>query len=394
VATQSERIALIDGLRAFALFGILQVNIQSFLHGAGDPLGYFLAPPSVLDTAVYLAIGTFVSLKFLSLFALLFGYGFTLQLRKLKQRHGLAGAKSLYRRRLTFLLAVGLAHGLLLYYGDILTGYALAGFVLVFYAGARSRRLLSVARNYFIAYLVLSLLQLVMIEKARRAFPVEGDVGAVPPEILQQFAVMTTGTYLEQLPWRIEDFVLQCLGLVYSVPLFVALFALGALAARQRWLERPQRFARLWQRAVPIGVVGLVLSALGAWFNYRTMLDAPADPDLIGYTLMGLAFPALALYLALIVRQQDAPWMQRLITWLAPAGRMPLTNYLMQSVLMGFLLTGWGLALGLVLGRAELALLALVIVAVQIVLSRWWIARFRQGPIEWLWRKATYGGDQ
>jgi uncharacterized protein len=86
--------------------------------------------------------------------------------------------------------------------------------------------------------------------------------------------------------------------------------------------------------------------------------------------------------------------MQRLITWLAPAGRMPLTNYLMQSVLMGVLLTGWGLALGLVLGRAELALLALAIVAVQIVLSRWWIARFRQGPVEWLWRKATYGGDR
>jgi uncharacterized protein len=183
------------------------------------------------------------------------------------------------------------------------------------------------------------------------------------------------------------------MGLVYSVPLFVALFALGALAARQRWIERPQRFVRLWQSALPIGLVGLLLSALGAWFNYRTMREAPGNPDLVGYTLMGLAFPALALYLAFIVRHRDAPWMQGLIAWLAPAGRMPLTNYLMQSVLMGALLTGWGLALGLVLGRAELALLALAIVAVQIVLSRWWIARFRQGPVEWLWRKATYGGD-
>jgi uncharacterized protein len=393
VATVRQRIELIDALRAIALFGILQVNIQSFLHGAGDPLGYFLAPPGALDTAVYLAIGTFVSLKFLSLFALLFGYGFTLQMRKLRQREGLAGAKRHYRRRLSFLLAVGLAHGLLLYYGDILTGYAIAGFVLVLYAGARSRRLLSVARNFFIAYLVLSLLQIVTIERARRAFPFEGDPSALPREILDQFAVMTTGTYLEQLPSRIEDFLLQCMGLVYSVPLFVALFALGALAARQRWIERPQRFVRLWQSALPIGLVGLLLSALGAWFNYRTMREAPGNPDLVGYTLMGLAFPALALYLAFIVRHRDAPWMQGLIAWLAPAGRMPLTNYLMQSVLMGALLTGWGLALGLVLGRAELALLALAIVAVQIVLSRWWIARFRQGPVEWLWRKATYGGD-
>jgi uncharacterized protein len=387
---QSDRIALVDALRAIALFGILQVNIQSFLYGAGDPLGYFLAPPRPIDTAVYLAIGTFVSLKFLSLFALLFGYGFTLQMRKLTRRHGLAGAKGHYRRRLTFLLGVGLLHGLLLYYGDILTGYAIAGFILVAFAGSRSRRLLSVARNFFAVYLVMSVAQVWLLGQARRAAPFEGDPAAVPQDVIEQFAVMTTGSFAEQLPLRWEDYLLQCWGLIFSVPLFVALFALGALAARQRWLERPQRFARLWQRAMPVGVAALAASALGTWFNYQTMLTAPSDPDLTGYALMGIAFPALALYLAWIVRWQDRPWLQRLIAWLAPAGRMPLTNYLMQSVLMGLLLTGWGFALGLVLGRAELALLALAIVAVQIVVSRSWIARFGQGPVEWLWRKATY----
>jgi uncharacterized protein len=387
----SGRVLLLDALRAVALFGILQVNIQSFLFGGGDPLGYFLAPPRLIDTVVYLAIGTFVSLKFLSLFALLFGYGFTLQMRKLTRRHGLAGAKGHYRRRLTFLLVVGLAHGLLLYYGDILTGYAIAGFVLVAFAGSRSRQLLALARNAFIVYLLLSVPQVWLLVLARRAAPFEGDPSAVPQNVIEQFAVMVTGGYLEQLPLRVEDFLVQLWGLLFAVPLFVALFALGALAARQRWLERPQRFGRLWRRAVPLGLAGLVLSALGAWFNYGTMLDAPGDPDLIGYTLMGVAFPALALYLAWVVRRQGEPWMQAAIAWLAPAGRMPLTNYLMQSVLMGALLTGWGLALGLTLYRAELALLALAIVAVQIVLSRWWIARFGQGPVEWLWSRVTYG---
>jgi uncharacterized protein len=70
---------------------------------------------------------------------------------------------------------------------------------------------------------------------------------------------------------------------------------------------------------------------------------------------------------------------------------MPLTNYLLQSVAMGALLSGWGLGLGAVLGKAELALLAAAIVAVQFVASRAWIARFGQGPVEALWRKATYG---
>jgi uncharacterized protein len=70
---------------------------------------------------------------------------------------------------------------------------------------------------------------------------------------------------------------------------------------------------------------------------------------------------------------------------------MPLTNYIAQSILMGLLLSGWGFGLGAVLGRAELALLALAIVAVQIVASRAWIARFGHGPLEALWHRATYG---
>jgi uncharacterized protein len=97
------------------------------------------------------------------------------------------------------------------------------------------------------------------------------------------------------------------------------------------------------------------------------------------------------LYVALIVRWRDTPAMRAAIAWLAPAGRMPLTNYIMQSLIMGALLSGWGLALGASLRHAELALLALAIVFVQVVASRIWIARFGTGPMEALWRRATYG---
>jgi len=120
------------------------------------------------------------------------------------------------------------------------------------------------------------------------------------------------------------------------------------------------------------------------------MFDTTGDPALWGFLLMGFGFAATALYLAWFVAQRDAPWMRRAIAWLAPAGRMPLTNYLMQAVILGALLTGWGLGWGAHLGRAELALLALAIVAVQIVVSRWWIGCVGQGPIEALWRRVTY----
>jgi uncharacterized protein len=91
------------------------------------------------------------------------------------------------------------------------------------------------------------------------------------------------------------------------------------------------------------------------------------------------------------VRLQRQPSISRLIAWLAPAGRMPLTNYIAQSVAMGLLLSGWGLGLGASASRAELALLALAIVAVQLVASRAWIGRFGEGPLEAVWRRATYG---
>ena len=81
-----------------------------------------------------------------------------------------------------------------------------------------------------------------------------------------------------------------------------------------------------------------------------------------------------------------------LLRWLAPAGRMPLTNYLLQSIAMGALLSGWGLALAPRLGYAETAALGLAIFAAQLALSHWWLRRFGQGPLERAWRKWTYSG--
>ena len=78
--------------------------------------------------------------------------------------------------------------------------------------------------------------------------------------------------------------------------------------------------------------------------------------------------------------------------WLAPAGRMPLTNYLLQSIAMGASLSGWGLALASRLGYAETTALALAIFAAQLALSHWWLRRFGQGPLERVWRRWTYLG--
>jgi uncharacterized protein len=393
VVTGSARIELVDALRAFALFGILQVNIQSFLWGAGDPLGAFIAPPRTIDAAVYLLVTALVATKFIALFAFLFGVGFALQMRRLARAAGdRVAARATYRRRLAFLLMLGLVHGTLLYYGDILTAYAVCGFVLLLYAHARAARLVRATRLWWVAYLALSVAWLAVGEASRRALPYEGDPTLVPEAMIERFEAYTQAGYLAQLPWRLQDYAWTTgLSLLTAAPFIVGLFLLGVLAGRLGWLTHPQRHARLWRNARRVGWASLPLAVLGAWLNFVAQRDSPADVPLLGYALVMASFGLMALYVATIVAHRDTPAMRAAVHWLAPAGRMPLTNYLLQSVLMGLMLSGWGLGWGVSLRHAELAGLALAIVGVQLVASRAWIARFGQGPVEAVWRRATYG---
>jgi len=379
-AGRGARVELIDALRAFALFGILQINIQSFLWGTGDPLGGLRAPLDAADGPLYLATATLVSGKFISLFALLFGLGFALQWRGLR-RSGVDAdrARAAYRRRLAFLLAIGIAHGTLLYYGDILSAYALAGFVLLLHAGQRPAALARACRNWWLAFVALTGLTLLL--------PADSALDAAA--LRERFDLYATGSYLAQWDARLEDYGWTTLsGAVFGLPFLLGLFTLGALAGRLGWLTHPQRHPRVWRAAWWIGLAALPLSAAGAWLNFVAASEARFD--VAGFTLTSLGASVAVLYLAAIVRWRAAPTVAAAIRWLAPAGRMPLTNYLMQSVLMGVLLAGWGLGLGEALGRGQLALLALAIVVVQVAASRVWIARFGSGPVEALWRAFTY----
>ena len=387
-----ERIELVDALRAFALAGILQVNIQSFAWGAGDPLGFFAEPPGATDTVVYLLVATFVSSKFLSIFAFLFGVGFALQWRSLRRTLGVADARAAYLRRLWFLLALGSVHGVLLYYGDILASYALVGFLLLRLAQQRPAALVASARHWWLGFAALTVAGMAFFESVRRIVPPHGDAAQVPAFAIGRFSLYSQADYLEQISSRIADFV-SVLGTtaLLGVPQIMALFLLGAVAGRLGWLASPQRHARLWRVATWIGIAALPFAAAGAWLNFTTLRDSPGDPSSVGYAVQQVGSLAACLYVATFVRLRQRPLMRRLIAWLAPAGRAALTNYVTQSVAMGLLLSGWGLGLAASLGRADLALLALAIVGVQFVASRAWMMRFAQGPIEALWRRATYG---
>jgi hypothetical protein len=114
----------VDALRGFALLGIVLVNVQSFLWGATNPVGYLAESASRADRAVYFLTAAFVSMKFMPLFAMLFGAGFVLLYRRLETLT--ATPRPIYRRRMVFLFAFGILHGVFFYLGDITHMYAVA----------------------------------------------------------------------------------------------------------------------------------------------------------------------------------------------------------------------------------------------------------------------------
>jgi uncharacterized protein len=379
-AVSGQRNDRIDALRGFALFGILLVNIQSFSYGATNPLGYIDPQSSVLDRTVYFATAAFVSVKFMPLFAMLFGAGFSLLYRKLQARSD--QPKRFYRRRMAFLFVFGVLHGVLFYYGDITHMYALAGLVLLAYVERDAAGIGRAAIQWWIGAAIFNVL----------VFTLLGSVSPPPDELAplvqHNFDRFVALGYLEQLPLRAEEFANVALGNLFGFPLTVALMLTGM------WAERAGLPTNLHARAWRIGSwLGLLVGLPAALiFGYSALGEA--DVHGLGATTLSAAIPqlisvSLAFFYAASVMRYAPDVVVRL---LAPAGRMPLTNYFLQSVAMGAALSGWGLALGLHLSYWQTAALAALIFALQIAFSRLWLSHAQQGPLEALWRKWTYHG--
>ncbi len=378
-AVPTARDERIDGLRGFALLGILLINIQSFLYGATNPIGYLLPDAGALDRFVYFATAAFISFKFMPLFAMLFGTGFALLYSKLSALSD--QPKRIYRRRMLFLFAFGILHGVFFYFGDITNMYALAGLVLLAYVDRDTAVIGRAALLWWIGTVVLSL-----------AFLLLGEVAPSPEEIAPVVQANFDGFvglgYIAQLALRAREFWNVIFGNLFGFPMTVALMLTGMWAQRAGILR--DRDAPAWRTATRLGL--LMGVPAGLLYGYWALSEVTENG--LGATTLNAVVPQLLsvtlafLYAAGFIRHAPSP----LVRLLAPAGRMPLTNYFVQSIAMGALLSGWGLALGPRLGYWQMALLAVAIFTVQVVLSRLWLKRIRQGPLEAIWRAWTYQG--
>lgn len=373
------RDARIDALRGFALAGILLVNIQSWLAGATVAIGFLPLDAAPVDRAAYFLTAAFVSGKFLPLFAMLFGAGFGLLYDKLQERYERPDA--IYRRRMAFLLAFGIAHALLIYFGDITQAYAIAGFFLLRHARASAS---DVARAAMFWWLVAAAWLGFLLMSAGEV----ADVAEIADEVRANIALGATQGYVEQWALRAQMAAYQIQNNLIGLPTVIALMLTGLLAQRAGWLA--DRAASAWSKALRIGLVaGLPVALAAAWWLLgNAELDHVVAMPTWVFGLLSASVVLSFAYAALWMRH--AP--RALIAWLAPAGRMPLSNYLLQSVAMGALLSGWGLGLGDRVSYAQASALALAVFAVQAEISRWWLRRYAQGPLEALWRWWTYRG--
>ncbi len=370
--------------------GILQVNIQSFTWGAGEPLGYLSRPPSLIEALLYFLQAAFIQGKFYPIFAFLFGVSIALQSRKIRQRNRPNGGTvaSTYQRRLIFLLALGIGHGVFLYCGDVLTAYAICALTFVSFAPSRLRSLAAFSL-WCGAAAVLSIFLPVLLASM---LDLDSSGSEIPPSIVQAHDIYCYGGFIAQLGQRWTDELWQQIA---SIPTFwpqvIALLAFGSLAGRLGWLQHPARHRLAWRRTWAIGLgIGLPTALLGAAMSYVRARDLPGTEAGWDQVVLGASSVLAAAYVAAAVHAFDQPWGRSAQRWFASAGRMSLSNYVGQSLLMGALLSGWGLGFGANASRGQLAILALLIFIAQATLSHWFLAHFRQGPLEALWRRWTY----
>lgn len=215
-------------------------------------------------------------------------------------------------------------------------------------------------------------------------------------EVAEETRVMSTGSYAEAVRLRAKTYLGDLGNSAGLAIIALGLFLMGGWFIQSGMIVQPRRHLPAFRKLAVVGVVvGGALSIAASLVALRPQEGLPAAaPDakwmLANALHMMGGLPLMLGYVACLVLALQTPAGQRLLGWLAPAGRMALTNYLMQSVVASAFFYGYGLG-HWGMPRAQQALFVLVVYALQVLLSHWWLARFRYGPMEWLWRWMTYG---
>jgi uncharacterized protein len=391
----TERIQELDLLRGFAILGMF------YVHMTGLPWNWMLEAQrqSGLDILLIRSADFLFSTKAFSLFSLLFGFGFALQMQRAEIRN--SPFLPVYLRRMLGLFIIGNAIWLLGIPNDVLILYALFAVLLIPLRNSSSGTILLAGGLFASVYVVADTLTSVPEYfghlKWVAVLSGEGYTDAQRAAALQIYSEGTLPAFLAHRFERWISWWTHWRHFLYEFEIG-GLMLFGMYVARKGWLHDIPGHLAKFRRAMWWGLgLGLLLTALGSLSLFLRDNEA-ISPGL--WLLGNLAFYPFGSWLlvcgyasALVLASQVRNWWPGLYP-LAAIGRMALTNFILTYVPYSFIVYGWGLGLFGQATPTQMFLVWLVQLPLQAAFSVWWLRRFRFGPVEWIWRCFTYGSVQ
>lgn len=383
-----ERIQILDILRGMALMGILIIHIATGMHWMfASPEQKVLMPFPEINAILGPTIDFFFIDKSRTLFAFMFGLTFFIQLKSAE--HHKKPFKRAFLWRLTILMILGLLHGHLLYGGDILRYYAVGGLLLLFVYKWSSKSLLIL--GLFLNILVPIITTIVSIVFEINLFGDFPDMASIHKAYMSPSFWDNLYINNQSAIWRYNAFFL----LNFAIPA-TGIFLFGIWMGRRNYLQHPEKHTKTLKQFVVWGLglgflfQGIQLYLISAlenkWIIGNVVLYAFMEfISRIAVLLISLGYVSILTLLFL------RPGWKRFLSILAPAGRMTLTNYVMQSVLLWIIFYGSGFGLYLKIGPSISIFIALALCGLQLVCSYYWLNYFKMGPLEWVWRYANTG---
>lgn len=384
------RIQTLDVIRGLAVLGILAVNADGFAAPQMASLqpNMWLYPNEGATALSYWIMETFFHEKFLTIFSMLFGVSLFLV--------GGDGSDSrrgrILVRRLAILLAFGLLHGFAIWWGDILSLYAITGFLMMFCRAWSPKVLLGLGVVLYTAMAFSS------IPSAAYPFASPSEKAAAMSERVQDPAdlkirrtmvaeatVEARSSWPGAYRWNTQEYLNLLHGNPWLVPQTLALMMLGLSLFKSGFLagrsSSPRYFA-----VIVTGTVALVAVGWLAWQAVNLERQVLGER---GFMLLLAPLVSLAYVAGLILLLKAGAG--RILSPLAAAGRMAFTNYLTQSLLMTSIFYGGRGGLMGEVDRPGLWAITIFVWILQLIWSPLWLARFEMGPLEWVWRSLTLG---
>ena len=387
-----QRIEILDILRGFALLGIIFNNMQ-YLSG------YAFTPFDTLkqiinfqfNEDVYHFLDIIITAKFYTLFSFLFATGFYIQLSK--HTEDSTDFLKTYRRRLFILLVLGAVHSLI-WFGDILFSYAIIGFILILFRNVKSKNLLRWSIFILLLPFLIDLVLLPFFQTpATISFNTTTSMVHVNYPDMTPEAVINTyqnGSVADIFLLNFHNLVWKYMGYFPSGQYFTlfGIFLLGYYLASIGFFTEKSKPIVLLVISLIIGLLATFSARIigGSLYRWPPTLANILFKFLL---LIGQIFMCIS-YITCIYKIVQTSIGKRILKYLIPMGRMALSNYLFQTIIMIVIFFNFGFNLFGRIGLIQTMGIAILILAIQIIFSNIWLKHFRFGPFEWLWRSLTY----